>query len=144
MRFGRGFIDLAVNLVDCESQYRKIFAYVFAQTVVFDTLDNARSLLGKHRIVTLEGDILEISGAMSGGSKSARSSLRFGKVATNESREVDALKMRLSEIESVLANNDLRISQQSIQIKKLGESLTEAKQFHREKQIDFATDRERD
>ncbi|MEM9273647.1 MAG: AAA family ATPase [Cyanobacteria bacterium P01_F01_bin.143] len=135
MRFGRGFIDLAVNLVDCESQYRKIFAYVFGQTVVFDTLDNARSLLGKHRIVTLEGDILEISGAMSGGSKSARSSLRFGKVATNESREVDALKVRLSEIESVLTNNDLKISQQSIQIKKLGESLTEAKQFHREKQL---------
>jgi len=135
MRFGRGFVDLAVNLVDCESQYRKIFAYVFAQTVVFDTLDNARSLLGKHRIVTLEGDILEISGAMSGGSKSSRSSLRFGKVATNESREVDALRVRLSEIESVLTSNDLRISQQSIQIKKLGESLTEAKQFHREKQL---------
>ncbi|ELS01459.1 chromosome segregation ATPase [Xenococcus sp. PCC 7305] len=135
MRFGRGFIDLAVNLVDCEAQYRNIFAYVFGQTVVFDTLDNARSLLGKHRIVTLEGEILEVSGAMTGGSKSARSSLRFGKVATNESREVDALKVRLSEIESILTNNDLRISQQSAQIKKLAESLSEAKQLHREKQL---------
>ncbi|MDJ0901067.1 MAG: AAA family ATPase [Xenococcus sp. MO_188.B8] len=135
MRFGRGFIDLAVNLVRCDSQYRNIFAYVFGHTVVFDTLDNARSLLGKHRIVTLEGEILEISGAMTGGSSSSRSSLRFGKVTTNESREADALKARLSEIESILSNNDLRISQQSNQIKKLTESLTEAKQFHREKQL---------
>ena len=135
MRFGRGFVDLAVNLVSCDSQYRNIFAYVFGHTVVFDTLDNARSLLGKHRIVTLEGEILEISGAMTGGSSSSRSSLRFGKVATNESREADALKARLSEIESILSNNDLRISQQSAQIKKLAESLTEAKQFHREKQL---------
>ena len=135
MRFGRGFIDLAVNLVSCDAQYRNIFAYVFGHTVVFDTLDNARSLLGKHRIVTLEGEILEISGAMTGGSSSSRSSLRFGKVATNESQEVDALKARLLEIESILANNDLKISQQSTQIKKLAESLTEAKQFHREKQL---------
>lgn len=135
MRFGRGFIDLAVNLVSCDAQYRNIFAYVFGHTVVFDTLDNARSLLGKHRIVTLEGEILEISGAMTGGSISSRSSLRFGKVTTNESREVDALKTRLSEIETILSNNDLRISQQSTQIKKLSESLTEAKQFHREKQL---------
>ncbi|MGK7892160.1 MAG: hypothetical protein AB4372_00505 [Xenococcus sp. (in: cyanobacteria)] len=135
MRFGRGFIDLAVNLINCDSQYRNIFAYVLGHTVVFDNLANARSLLGKHRIVTLEGEILEISGAMTGGSISSRSSLRFGKVTTNESREADALKTRLSEIETILSNNDLRISQQSTQIKKLTESLTEAKQFHREKQL---------
>ncbi|VEP17070.1 Chromosome partition protein Smc [Hyella patelloides LEGE 07179] len=135
MRFGRGYIDFAVNLVTCEARYRDIFGYVFGNTIVFDTIDNARSLLGKQRIVTLEGDILEISGAMSGGSKSSRSSLRFGKVTTNESREVAILKERLAEITSILTNNDQRIAQLSNQVKKLGESLTEAKQFHREKQL---------
>ena len=135
MRFGKGFIDLAVNLVQCEARYRSIFAYVFGNTIVFDTLNNARSSLGKHRIVTLEGDILEISGAMSGGSKSSRSSLRFGKVATNESREVEAIKNRLTEIASILIANDQTIAQLSNTIKKLRESITEARQFYQEKQL---------
>jgi chromosome segregation protein len=135
MRFGRGYIDLAVNLVNCEARYRDIFAYVFGNTLVFDTLDNARSNLGKQRIVTLEGDILEISGAMSGGSQSSRSSLRFGRVTSSESREAEALRARLTEIASILTSNDQRISQLSHQVKKLGESLTETKQFHREKQL---------
>ena len=135
MRFGRGYIDFAVNLVSCEARYRDIFGYVFGNTLVFDTLNNARSLLGKHRIVTLEGDILEISGAMSGGSKSTRSSLRFDKAIPNESREVAILRDRLSEIAAILINNDGKIAQLSQQAKKLGESLTEAKQFHREKQL---------
>ena len=135
MRFGRGYIDYAVNLVSCEARYRSIFAYVLGNTIVFDTLDNARSLLGKHRIVTLEGDILEISGAMSGGSKTTRSSLRFGRVATNESSFADVLRNRLTEIASILTSNDQRIAQLSNNIHKLSESLTEAKQFHREKQL---------
>ena len=135
MRFGRGYIDYAVNLVSCEARYRSIFAYVFGNTIVFDTLDNARSSLVKQRIVTLDGDILEISGAMSGGSKAASSSLRFGKVAINESREADTLRNRLTDIASILTSNDLQISQLSNTINKLSESLTEAKQFHREKQL---------
>ena len=135
MRFGRGYIDFAVNLVACDSRYRDVFGYVFGNTIVFDTLDNARSLLGKHRIVTLEGDILEISGAMSGGSKSSRSSLRFGKGTSNDSQEADTLRNRLTEITSILTIGDRKIAELSTKIKSLGESLTEAKQFHREKQL---------
>jgi chromosome segregation protein len=36
--------------------------------VVVDTLERARKLLGRHRMVTLEGELLEESGAMTGGS----------------------------------------------------------------------------
>jgi chromosome segregation protein len=135
MRFGRGYIDLAVNLVTCDARYRPIFAYVFGNTLVFDTLDNARFSLGKQRIVTLEGDLLETSGAMSGGSQSTRSSLRFGRVTSGESREAEVLRARLTEITPILTSNDQRIEQLSHQVKKLGESLTEAKQFQREKQL---------
>ena len=135
MRFGRGYIDFAVNLVTCEPQYQRIFTYVFGNTLVFDTLNNARSMLGKYRIVTLEGDILEMSGAMSGGSKSSRSSLRFGKVSGSESRAVVELRERLQEISSILSSHDNRVAKLSQTIKQLGENLTEAKQLHREKQL---------
>ena len=135
MRFGRGFIDLAVNLVNCDSRYDEIFAYVFGGTVVFDTLDNARSQLGKHRIVTLEGEILEVSGAMTGGSKSSRSSLHFGGAANRESGQVEELKSRLAEIARILSGYDERIAQQIAQIQDLAEQLTEARQLGRDNKI---------
>jgi len=125
MRFGRGYVDFAVNLITCEPQYNNIFGFVFGNTIVFDTIENARALLGKHRIVTLEGDILEMSGAMSGGSKSSRSSLRFGKVSSNESAEVSQLRDRLAEISSILNSHDQRVMKASAKVKELSESLTE-------------------
>ena len=135
MRFGRGFVDLAVNLVNCESRYDEIFAYVFGGTIVFDTLDNARSQLGKHRLVTLEGEILEVSGAMTGGSKSSRSSLHFGGAANRESGQVEALKERLAEIDRILSSYDQRIANQLLQIKDLAEELTEARQLGRDNKM---------
>ncbi len=134
-RFGRGFVDLAVNLVNCESRYDEIFAYVFGGTIVFDTLDNARSQLGKHRLVTLEGEILEVSGAMTGGSKSSRSSLHFGGAANRESGQVEALKERLAEIYRILSSYDQRIANQLLQIKDLAEELTEARQLGRDNKM---------
>ena len=135
MRFGRGFIDLAINLVNCDSRYDDIFAYVFGNTIVFDNLDNARFQLGKHRIVTLEGEILEVSGAMTGGSKSNRSSLHFGTSANRESEEVEGLKVRLTEIGSIISGIDEIIADLSVRVKNLSESLTEARQLGREKQL---------
>jgi chromosome segregation protein len=135
MRFGRGFIDLAVNLVDCDSRYDEIFAYVFGNTVVFDSLDNARSSLGQHRIVTLEGDILEVSGAMTGGSTSSRSSLHFGGSTNRESEQGLALQTRLAEIARILTNYEQRLANQLAQIKDLAEELTEARQLGRDNKI---------
>ena len=135
MRFGRGFIDLAVNLVDCDPRYDEIFAYVFAGTVVFDNLDNARSSLGKHRIVTLEGELLEVSGAMTGGSKSSRSSLHFGGMANREPEQVQVLRERLSEIARILDSYDKRLATQVAQIQDLAEELTEARQLGRDNKI---------
>ncbi|WP_036482336.1 chromosome segregation protein SMC [Myxosarcina sp. GI1] len=135
MRFGRGFIDLAVNLVSCDSRYDKIFAYVFGNTVVYDSLDNARSQLGKYRIVTLEGDLLEASGAMTGGSKSARSTLHFGNATTKESDAAETIKDRLTELSRIISGNSQTIADLTVRVKNLGENLTEVRQVIREKQL---------
>ncbi|HMA05236.1 MAG TPA: chromosome segregation protein SMC [Methanomicrobiales archaeon] len=63
-----GVIDYAVNLIHYDPVYAPAFRIVFGRTVVVDTLDRARKLLGKYRMVTLEGELLEESGAMTGGS----------------------------------------------------------------------------
>src|SRR5208337_4492150 len=63
-----GIIDYAVNLLDYDPFYDKAFAVALGATVVVDTLERARKLIGKYRMVTLEGELLEKSGAMTGGS----------------------------------------------------------------------------
>jgi chromosome segregation protein len=135
LHYTRGFIDYAANLVDCAPRYRSIFAYIFGTTVVFATLADARPHLGKMRIVTLEGEILESSGAMTGGSQSSRSTLHFGTAASGESREIETLKERLAEIELIVKHCEQNIAQKTQAIAEMSQTLTETRQHQREQQL---------
>ena len=45
-----------------------MFSYVFGNTLVVENIDTARRIgIGKSRMVSLDGDIAELSGAMRGG-----------------------------------------------------------------------------
>jgi chromosome segregation protein len=133
--YANGFIDYAVNLIECDSCYGDVFAYVFGSTVVFETLEAARRYLGEYRIVTIEGELLETSGAMAGGSSSQRSSLRFGISDATESAETAALVNRLSEIELILERCGEVINSLSAKTKQLERELTSARSNHRETEL---------
>ncbi|MEO0408204.1 MAG: AAA family ATPase, partial [Cyanobacteria bacterium P01_A01_bin.135] len=131
-----GCIDYAVNLVDCDPKYRDIFGYVFGNTLVFEDIGSARRNLGQYRMVTLEGELLEASGAMTGGSTSRRQgSLHFGNAAAGESAEVRELKQRLSDIERVLGRCEGAIAQLTVQSQDQAEALTQARETQREQQM---------
>ncbi len=98
-----GLVGRAVDLIHHEPVYREVFRHVFGDTLVFDTLAQARRELGRCRAVTLEGELLEKSGAMTGGSLQQRSSqLSFG--TASEGDEAEPLRRRLLEVgESLVA-----------------------------------------
>ncbi len=98
-----GLVGRAVDLVRHEPVYGEVFRYVFGDTLVFDSLAHARRELGRCRAVTLEGELLEKSGAMTGGSLQQRSSqLGFG--SASEGDEAEPLRHRLLELgESLVA-----------------------------------------
>jgi chromosome segregation protein len=100
---GSGLIGRAVDLVRHEPVYDEVFRYVFGDTLVFANLEQARRELGRCRAVTLEGELLEKSGAMTGGSLQVRSGqLGFG--SSQEGDEAEPLRRRLLELgESLLA-----------------------------------------
>ena len=100
---GTGLIGRAVELVRFEPVYDQVFAYVFGDTQVFSDLASARQQLGRSRAVTLDGELLEKSGAMTGGSFSQRSSsLSFGR--SSDQDEAEPLRRRLLELgESLVA-----------------------------------------
>ena len=100
---GSGLIGRAVDLVRHEPVYDEVFRYVFGDTLVFASLEQARRELGRCRAVTLEGELLEKSGAMTGGSLQVRSGqLGFG--SSQEGDEAEPLRRRLLVLgESLLA-----------------------------------------
>ncbi|WP_332898265.1 chromosome segregation protein SMC [Haladaptatus sp. CMSO5] len=65
-----GVVDFAYNLVDFDKEYAGIFSYVLGDTLVVDSIETARDLMGDFRLVTLSGELVEKSGAMTGGSSS--------------------------------------------------------------------------
>ncbi len=60
-------IGFAIDLVKFEEKYRTAFWFVLGDTVVVKNLDEARKLMGGVRLVTLDGELAEASGAMVGG-----------------------------------------------------------------------------
>ncbi|GCL50272.1 chromosome segregation protein [Microcystis aeruginosa NIES-3804] len=135
LRHARGYLDLAVNLVKFQSQYRQVFNYIFGSTVVFEDIDSARYYINQYRIVTLDGELLEMTGAMTGGSQPTRSGLRFGKISAKESSEAESLRERLAEIDRILTRNEEKITQVNNLISQLTQQLTETRQSHRENQL---------
>ncbi len=136
MRSLDGFIDYAVNLIECDPIYENIFAYVFGSTMVFNSVNNARRYIGQHRMVTLEGELLEATGAMTGGSQSSRSMLHFGTLdeTLSENQKITALRQRLEEIENILARCLVVISDANQAVKQNSQSLIEARQTLRDHQ----------
>lgn len=90
-----GFVGYAVDLIDYDPEYEPAFWYVFRDTVVIDTLENARRSLGRYRMVTLDGDTLEKSGAMIGGSVSQKSRVSF---AATERERLESLSSEIREV----------------------------------------------
>jgi len=63
-----GVIGLITNLIEFDSKYSPAIDYVFGSTIIVENLGVARKLgIGRVRMVTLDGDLVETSGAMIGG-----------------------------------------------------------------------------
>ena len=133
-----GCVGYALDLIEFDDRYRDVFAYVFGSTVIFETLSDARRHLGDYRIVTIDGDLLESSGAMTGGSSNTRQSLHFGTMDAGDSEEVKALRDRLQEIDRILTHSDNRLHHATTLIRERTQALTAQRQQHREAEIQAA------
>ncbi|MGA3359149.1 MAG: chromosome segregation protein SMC [Halobacteriota archaeon] len=101
-----GVIDYAINLVQFDPEYAAAFSYVFGRTVVVTELEAARRLIGTYRMVTLEGELLEVSGAMTGGID--RRALKF---IAGEEQELHRLGRQIREYEKERARSQQEFSQ---------------------------------
>ena len=68
-----GYLGLALDFVKFNEKYNKVMEYLLANTIIADNLDAAIKISNiidkKHKLVTLEGDVIFPGGSVSGGSK---------------------------------------------------------------------------
>jgi len=99
----KGVIDYALNLVKFDKRYENIFHLIFANTIVIEKIEDAKGIgIGDYKMVTLSGDIVAKSGAMSGGFRSRKKGI--GAFKDEESVE------KLVKLESKLATLEMGIS----------------------------------
>lgn len=60
-------LGLAINLVDFDNKFLDIYKYVFGSTHIVKDLKSTKGFIGKIRMVSIDGDLAEKSGAITGG-----------------------------------------------------------------------------
>ncbi len=115
-----GIVDYAFNLVDFDPKFQSAFWYVFRDTLVVESLNHARALMGRYRMVTLEGDLVEKSGAMTGGHYRTRM-----KFAAEESRKLLELSEKIATAEEERSSRIDRLDRIEEQISNLSREVEE-------------------
>lgn len=110
----KGVVGYALDLVQFEEKMRPAFEFVFSDTIVTEDFATAKSLGFKGwRTVSLEGDLVEKSGLMTGG--------HYQRSPTGISLQVEdttpQIEEKLKGLEEILT--DLREKQQQIQKRKV-------------------------
>ena len=91
----KGVIDYAINLVDFDDKYLDAFFYALGDTLIVEDYDCAKRLIGKFRLVTLDGSLFEKSGAITGGDR-RDTGLKFSQ---NQDEELTKYKKRFEELQ---------------------------------------------
>lgn len=108
----RGAVGLATELVQYDDYYYNVVSNLLGNTLICDTIYNANVIAKKYgnyfKIVTLDGDIVLTSGAMTGGSRHKDgSSLLSGERKIQECKENIAKKQKLiQKLEAAIADAD--------------------------------------
>ena len=92
----------AIDLIDFDQKYYNAFWYVLGDTLVVKDMDTARRIMGGIRIVTMQGELIEASGAMVGGNLSQQNMLKFGAASEDKLAELgEKLRKATEALEAV-------------------------------------------
>ncbi|MGI6728174.1 MAG: chromosome segregation protein SMC [Anaerovoracaceae bacterium] len=121
---GEGFQGFAVDCIQFDNKYRKVMEYLLGRVVIVDKLSNAVKLSkiakGGLRFVTIEGEIINAGGAITGGAFRNKSIGLLERKA-----EAEKLEKRILELQKIQhnTNTDLEnLTQQLVESKEVVEN----------------------
>ncbi len=110
----RGFVGIASELVKSENAYRGIVENLLGRTVIVQDMDAAISMANKYRnrfkIVTLDGQVMNPGGSMTGGSVNKEAGILS---RANELEKLTAEEKQLTE-KKLAAESDLQEAQRLV------------------------------
>ena len=138
----KGVIGIASDLVKFDKKYEQIILSLLGRTLIVDNMDNAIAIARKNsygfRIVTLEGDVLNPSGAISGGSVSTKTVNILGR-----SREIEDLKKYIAKLQEKIANLKKEKEDYESSIEDLLEEVTALDNELKDIEIVYATEKQK-
>lgn len=101
-------IGVASDLLSYDDKYKNILENILGRTIVIDTIDNgikfAKETGHKYKVVTLEGEILNPGGSLTGGSFKTNANILSRKRLINEYSE--KIKIKENEIKTLLSKKE--------------------------------------
>jgi len=117
----KGVIGIASSLISFDKKFSPAIEFVFGNTLVVENLDFGKKWIGKARMVTLDGDLIERSGAMIGGYY-----FRISKQTT--ASEIEAYEKMKEKLKEEIKVFEKEIQECELRLKQLSES-KEAKEI---------------
>ena len=127
----RGYVDIASDLITCEDRYRNVVEYLLGRIVIVRDIDCAIAMAKKYnnrfKIVTLDGQVMNPGGSMTGGSvnKEAGVLSRANELEKLTAEEAE-LKEKLQEEEAQLQEAQRQVDQVEFQLTAARDQLREA------------------
>lgn len=138
----KGVIGIASDLVEYNNKYDGIFKNLLGRTVIVEDMEAGVAVAKKNsysfRIVTLKGDIINSSGAMTGGSVQAKTVNILGR-----SREIEALKEELKSLDIKIKNKEEEKEKYIESIEDLLETIESLETNLQEIDIEYATQKQK-
>ncbi|OPA77548.1 chromosome segregation protein SMC [Paenibacillus selenitireducens] len=137
-----GFVGIGVDLVQFDSKYNAILGSLLGNVVISETLEQANKIAAKcqyrFRVVTLEGDVVNAGGSMTGGSVHKKNTSLLGR-----NRQIEQLDAEIKQTEAQLAKlhggvKDMK--QESASIQQRLEKLREKTEEKRMEEQQYAAD----
>ena len=105
-----GFVGVADELVECAREYREILSSLLGRTMVVKTMEDAIRIsrepgAGRIRMVTLDGQMINAGGSMTGGSLAKNTGI------LSRANELNRLKGRREELDAQLVRLQKEVSQ---------------------------------
>ncbi len=118
-----GFVDVASALVECDTKYRNIVENLLGNICVAEDMDSAISIARRYknrfRIVTLDGQVINAGGSMTGGSHDRNAGLLSRK------GELEKLRREAGELEKAAAEAAEEFERAQGRVNQLRRSLSE-------------------
>ncbi len=128
-----GFISVASNLVSYDTKYSNIINNILGSTIIARNIDDSikisKKVLSKYKVVSLEGDVINVGSSITGGSlnESFKSNEKTELDNVNKDikileNEIETLKNTINESQKEEENTKSIISNMSLEILKLDSS----------------------